>query len=253
MTMRRRFPYRFVVLLVGVVALVIAANLWKSKLTVGKIRVEGNRIVDTNEILQLAHVPEGAKLYDLDLMAIRNDVLSHDFVREVTVERDLPSTLIIRVIERSPIAIINRSEVRYLDQDGVVLPHSLSRELFDLPVISGVDPAVSLAVGSRIHNTDVLEALHILSTARAASKELYHLLSEVRLRNGGDILLYATDGGLPIIYGHGHAAQKLVCLEAFWKNIIRQRGFSALQYVDLRFEDQIVVRWSTSTKVMRTL
>ena len=250
--MRRRIPYRFVFLLIAVGGLIVAANLWKSRLTVDDIRVEGNRVVDTNEILQLAHVRAGAKLYDLDLMAIRNDVLSHDFIRDVTVERDLPSTLIIRVTERSPIAMVNRSGIRYLDQDGVVLPQSLSRELFDLPVISNIDPGVLLAVGSRVRNSDVLEGLHILVTARAVSKELYHLLSEVRLRNGGDIVLYATDGGLPIIYGHGDAAGKLVCLDTFWKEIIRQRGFGALQYVDLRFEDQIVVRWSASTKVMRT-
>ena len=239
-------------LLLAGLALVIAANLWKSRLTVGRVEVTGNRIVETNEILQLAHVSEGAKLYELDLMSIRNDVLTHNFIKEVSVERDLPSTLVIRVTERSPIAMVNRSEIRYLDPEGVILPHSLSRELFDLPMISGIDATVPLAVGTRIHNAHILEALDILSTTREVSRELYHLISEVRLRSGGDIVLYATEGGIPIIFGHGDAARKLFYLNTFWKDVASQRGFVNLQYIDLRFEDQIIVRWGASAKATRT-
>lgn len=232
-------------LLVGVI-LTIGANNWKSSLIVKKVIVEGNRIVDTNEILQFAHVKPGVKLYDLDLMVIQRDILSHHFLRSVLVERNLPSTVKITVEERTPLALVPRGEAVYLDEDGVVLPHQVSRELFDLPLITGLPATTRMNPGTIMIQEDIREALDLLSTARAVSKELYHLISEVRLRNGGDLVLYTAEGGIPVLYGRGDAPGKLVRLEAFWSNVVRQEGSQDLQYIDLRFENQVVVRWKSS-------
>jgi cell division septal protein FtsQ len=116
--------------------------------------------------------------------------------------------------------------------------------LFDLPVLSGISSEIALAPGVTMSNPDVHEALQILATSKFVGKELYHLVSEVRLRNGGDIVLYAAERGVPIIFGRGDIANKLVRLEAFWNDIVRERGSEYLQYVDLRFDDQVVVRWN---------
>jgi cell division septal protein FtsQ len=125
-----------------------------------------------------------------------------------------------------------------------VLPHSISKQLFDLPVLTGVPAGIALTPGTAIKDDDVREALEILTTSKIVSKELYHLISEVRLRNGGDIVLYAAEWGVPIIFGRGEVASKLVRLEAFWDNVVRERGSENLQYVDLRFDEQVVVRWN---------
>lgn len=230
-------------LILGIVGLIVWSNVWKSNLTVSKVTVEGNRIVEVNEILQLAQVKPGTPLYDLDLAAIRNNVVSNFFIKDAVVERDLPSTIRITVHERSPIAIINRADILYIDEEGVILPHSISKETFDLPILSGLPSIVSLNVGTTLRNDDVQEALTILLASKLVSKELYHLISEVHLRNGGDIVLYAAEWGVPIIMGRGDIACKLVRLETFWNEVVRQRGSQALQYVDLRYEDQVVVRW----------
>ena len=253
MTSTRNISIGFFGLLTLAMVLVFGANAWKSSLVVKEVRVTGNRVVDTNEILQLSHVKRGEKMYDLDLMVIQKDVASHYFLKDVTVERDLPSTLKISVVERSPLAMINNADLLYIDPEGVVLPHSISRELFDLPVISNIPAAVKVAVGTTLHNADVLEALDILSTAKLVNKELYYLLSEVRLRNGGDLVLYTAEGGVPVLFGRGNSASKLVRLEAFWNTIVRERGTASLQYIDLRFNDQIVVRWNDNNKKSRSL
>jgi len=126
----------------------------------------------------------------------------------------------------------------------VVLPHSISKNLFDLPVLTGLPDDASLTPGATLKNPDIQEALQILASSKLASKELYHLISEVRLRNGGDIVLYAAERGVPIIFGHGDIASKLVRLEAFWEQVVSERGPESLQYVDLRFDEQVVVRWN---------
>jgi cell division protein FtsQ len=244
MSASRKLKFGFLGLLVLAIGLVISANFWKSNLKVKRITVEGNRIVETAEITQLIKVPKGVQLQDIDLMAVRHDILSHHFIKEAIVERDLPATLRVTIKERVPLAIINSSEILYIDEDGVVLPHSISKQLFDLPVLSGMPPGLSLTPGTTLKNADVREVLQILACSKQVSNDLYHLISEVKMRNGGDIVLYSAEHGVPIIFGHGEAASKLIRLESFWNNIVRDRGSENLQYVDLRFDDQVVVRWN---------
>ncbi len=235
-------------LVVSLAGLVVSANFWKSNLRINHIIVTGNQIVETNEILQFSHLQRGMGMYDVNLSEVQRGVLSNFFIRDVTIERDLPSTLHINVVERSPLVMVNSHDVVYLDEDGVVLPHSISRAVFDLPILSGISSTVGLKVGGTINDADVREALRIITGAKLVSKELYHSISEIHLRDGGDIILYSTEGGVPIIFGHGNIANKLVRLELFWKEIVRERGSRNLQYVDLRYEDQIVVRWNNEIK-----
>jgi cell division protein FtsQ len=244
MSASRKLKFGFLGLVFLAIGLVVSANLWKSNLKVKRVTIEGNRIVETAEITQLIKVPKNSQLQDVDLMAVRRDILSHHFIKDAVVERDLPATLRVTIKERVPLAIINSSEILYLDEDGVVLPHSISKQLFDLPVLTGMPDGISLTPGSKISHSDIQEALKILASSRLVSKDLYHLISEVRLRNGGDVILYAAEWGVPIIFGHGEIASKLVRLETFWNDVVRERGSDNLQYVDLRFDDQVVVRWS---------
>ena len=244
MSTSRSPKFGFITLLVVVIGLIVSANLWKTSLRVQRVTVEGNRIVETAEIMQLVRIQKNTQLQDIDLTAVQKDILSHHFIKDAVVERDLPATLKITITERLPLAIVNSAEILYLDEDGVVLPHSISKQLFDLPVLSGISPEIALAPGGTINNPDVHEALQILATSKLVSKELYHLISEVRLRSGGDIVLYAAEWGVPIIFGCGDIANKLVRLEAFWNDIVREKGSQRLQYVDLRFDDQVVVRWN---------
>ncbi len=242
----RKILAGFVALVTLTLTLIIGATYWKSGLVVTKVIIAGNSVVNAQEILQLAHVKAGTKMYDLDLMVIRKDVVSHHFLKDVVIERDLPSTLKITVVERTPIAMLNIGGLPYLDPDGVVLPHSISEELFDLPLVSNIPHDGTISPGSVLKHPDVAEAISLLETARVVNRELYHLISEIRLRNGGDLVFYTTDGSVPVLFGRGNAAGKLVRFEAFWNEVVRRRGAAQLRYVDLRYDDQVVVRWNTS-------
>jgi len=245
--------YGLLLLLMTVVGLTVFANVWKSNLKVRRVTLEGNRIIEANEFFQLAHVKQGSLIYDIDLPAIRKNLLSHCYVKEAIVERNLPSTVQLTVIERAPIAMVNRAEIIYLDDEGVVLPHSISKALFDLPVLSGVQLKSSLPFGSVVDNSDVQEALAVLRTAKRVNSEMYHLISEIRLRGRNDMVMFTAEGGVPIFLGDGDIADKLVRLEVFWNEEIRQRGLQYLQYVDLRYSDQIVARWSIQATNAKTL
>jgi cell division protein FtsQ len=245
--------YGLLGLLVTFLALIIFANSWKSSLKVAHVTLEGNRIVEANELFQLAQVKRGSLIYDLDLKAIQRNLQSQCYIKEATVERNLPSTIQLTVVERTPIALVNRPDIVYLDEDGVILPHSISKALFDLPVLSGLKLGGTISYGSVIHDPNALEALQILDAAKMVNSELYHLISEIQVRGDSDMVLYTAEGGVPVIFGDGNIADKLVRLEAFWSQVIQERGLKNLEYVDLRYDDQVVVRWSDQGKKSKTM
>jgi cell division septal protein FtsQ len=241
------------ILLVAMIGLVFGANAWKSSLKIKQIKIDGYRIVGENEILQLTQVQMNALLYKIDLTAIQRNVMSHHYIKDAIVERNLPNSLSIHIVERVPITIVNRPETMYLDEEGVVLPRSISHRLFDLPMISGISESEPLALGSTVKQPDVMEALHLLSTMKKVNRPLYHNISEVQVRNGGDIVLYSTEGGVPIIFGRDEMPGKLVRLETFWNTVVRIRGTQYLQYIDLRYQDQIVARWKPEPSATKSM
>jgi cell division protein FtsQ len=249
----RTKKYGLLGLLVTFIGMIVFANFWKSSLRVEHVTLEGNRIVEANELFQLAQVKRGSLIYDIDLKAIQRNLQSQCYIKKATVERNLPSTIQLTVVERTPIALVNRPDIVYLDEDGVILPHSISKALFDLPVLSGLKLGSTVSYGSVIHDPNATEALQILEAAKMVNTELYHLISEIQVRGDSDMVLYTAEGGVPVIFGDGNIADKLVRLDAFWSQVIQERGLKNLQYVDLRYDDQVVARWSDQAKKSKTM
>ena len=233
-----------VVLFVLAVGAGLAAHNWKGDLRIARISIEGNKIVRETDILALAAIPKGARLYDVDIRSARLRVLQNPFVRHASVTREAPDGIIIYVVERSPVATLALDKMLAIDSEGVVLPSVMLTGVFDLPVLTGDLPAAECTPGHRIQARAVQEALEILVTAREVSEDLHRLISEIHIDGENDIVLYTSEAGVPVVFGRGSVPQKLLELDGFWKQIVAARSASDLASVDLRFADQVVVRWN---------
>jgi Cell division septal protein len=234
----------FALLFIFALAAWLGTMQWKDHLTVSGIIVEGEHIVTKDEVVKLAQISLKTKMYDIDLISIQKNIQKNHFVKSVAVTRDAPATIRISVEERTPIALLSapgRNDLLYIDEEGYVLPHVSSQAIFDLPLISGIDSVAVLTVGQRTTHTDILAALEALETAQQVSSELFHMVSEVKIHSGHDMVLYSADTGVPIIFGRGDAAKKMVKLDAFWRKFIAEQGSQDIRYIDVRFEDQVVV------------
>src|SRR5581483_5120584 len=93
-----------------------------SLLGVRTVRVSGNSLVTPDQVRAAAAVPGGAALASLDLRAVARRVERLAPVRSAQVTRDWPSTVVIAVTERAPVAVLPRPDKRYdlIDASGVV-------------------------------------------------------------------------------------------------------------------------------------
>jgi cell division protein FtsQ len=231
-------------LILVLLAAAIWANMWKADLRIADVQVRGNLILEPREILGLAKIDKNQRLYDVDLLAAQQRVMKNAFVKSVAVNREAPNRIAITVKERVPIAAVVLDRMEYLDADGVVLPSARSENIFDLPVLTGSFQSAEFAPGKRMERPEVLDALEILAAAQLIGDDLYRRISEVHVDAGRDLILYTAEAGVPVVLTRSDLMIQLVKFDGFWKEIMLHHGAAELAYVDLRFEDQVVVRWN---------
>lgn len=248
---RRSHAPGLVMLLLAVVTVGVAlgANLWTRDLTVRDVHAEGNRIVSSSEILALAAIPKNQKLYEVDLNQARKRIQANQFIRAVSVSREVPDRISIAVDERVPVAAIPGERMLYVDSEGMILPPAHSEFIFDLPVLTGAIASAECVPGKRVTSEVLREALQIVVTAQKIGDDFYRLISEVHIGPEHSIELFTSESGVPVLFGRGDAAGKMVKLEAFWREFVSQRGAGELRYIDLRFEGQVVVRWNEAKEL----
>jgi cell division protein FtsQ len=241
---RRGSQLSLLLLLVTTLVVSVGAFAWRDDLTVRDVRVQGTVLLPSSEVIRLAAVPTGEKLFGVDPDRIRQNVETHPFVRSAAVSRDVPGTVTIAVRERIPFAVLVAPKLAYVDEDGCILPYLAQNRPLDLPCITGVGNSSEWIPGRILSSPRLQEALALLKDARLVSDELFHNISEVSVTQDGDMLCTMAESGVPVMIGQEDYGQKLLKLDAFWKERVTVQGAQHLQYVDLRFEDQVVARWN---------
>lgn len=234
----------------GIAAIAVIAAEWRESVVGVDVDVRGLAIVEPEQIRQAAGIADTSVLATLDLLAIKDKILQNPFIRNVELMRDPPRTLTVRVTERRPLAMLINVQTRdwLLDEDGYVLPpqrgtRSLAAQ--DLPVITGADQSVGrLAPGVRVLERRVQRGLQVLRDIRAIDTKLLHLFSEIHLAQPRDLVLYTMEGGVPVILGQGdRLPEKMKAFRTFWENVAMKYDPASLEYVDLRWREQVVTRW----------
>lgn len=228
-TARRR---RWVVpaAIAGAVFFVIASPLWAPLLLrrmaffrVRHVEVVGARFVHPRDVLDRMKVDTLTSVWD-PLTPIERRVAQHPLVREVRVERKLPGTLVVRLVEHAPVALVaTPGGFRAYDERGRPLAIDPTTADVDAPVLARADTGL----------------LRLLGDARAGDPELYSRVSEVRREGDGSELLVVLDS-LPVRTLADVTLHRLADLQLVEQDLAR-RGLHAAE-LDLRYRDQVVAR-----------
>lgn len=197
------------------------------RLLVEEIEVEGVAALTADEVVRLSGVRKRSAILGVDLAAAAARVRTHPRIGSAVVERHLPRRIVIKVTERTPVALVQQDGIfRGIDATGAILPIIPSRENIKGPVLTG-----------NIKQTapDLLsEALSVLDQLRP---DLSPRISELRMDGTGGITLLTTGTPIVIRLGRGEMTRKLERLRATLR-LIEERG-EQKEYIDLRFQDTI--------------
>jgi cell division septal protein FtsQ len=118
----------------------VKASAWINRspmFTVATIRVEGAVRVDQGEAVRLSGIKQGMPMLSLHPATSERMLCTSAWVKTAHVARRFPNTIVIKLTERTPIALVNIGYVRYMDESGVLLP-LFAGTYSNLPVISGL-------------------------------------------------------------------------------------------------------------------
>ncbi len=106
--------------------------------TVQNVYAQGRRVVPTKRVLDALALRRGAPILAYDLNDARKRLESIDWVRSATVERRLPDTIAIHLIERQPLALWqHEGKLALIDREGVVFGSRDVTRFAHLPLIVG--------------------------------------------------------------------------------------------------------------------
>ena len=208
-------------------------------LQIDTISVEGNQHLSSGEVLGLVGQLRGQNILLADLDAHRERLLTSGWVKEATLRRLLPSTIEVRVEERTPVGLGRFATRLYLvDGVGTVIDeHGPRFTDFDLPVIDGLS-----AGGTQEFVVDparVQLAAHLISELETRP-ELAARVSQIDVRDSFDAVVLLSDDPALIRLGNERFVERLQ--EYLELGPALRARVPDIDYVDLRFEQRIYVR-----------
>jgi len=211
--------------------------------SIQRVEVIGCEILQPEDIVKAANIPLSTPIMQLDLRAVQQRIEQMPMVKSVSLARQFPSTIAIRIEEVRPIALLNNDGLHPVDERGNILPIPHRFKILDLPVLSGSVFMTKTKVSRLNHNG--LASIDYLAALRKYNSALYHDISEARLDNRGGLVLYLMEEGVPVLMGHEQWLEKSERLTVVMLHLKTQSGQLKVAEFDLRFSGQVIARNKT--------
>jgi len=202
---------------------------------VRRVNVQGNYLLNEENIRSVADISTGVNIFKLDMGVIRSGLKTIPMIKDVQVSRSLPSTVVITVKERIPLGILPaQDDFVKVDEEGVNLMTACIGTP-GLPVVTGVDVDVP-PPGQVVQSERLKDALAVIG---GLPGEIVANLSEVHIDREDQIVLYTIEG-IQCKFGQATEIQgKGVILSRLMQELYQQKA--KVDYIDLSCADQPVV------------
>jgi cell division protein FtsQ len=216
-----------------------------SSLQISHMTVRGQSRLSTGEVLALVEGLRGRNILSVHLDEWQQRLLSSPWVESATIRRVLPSTLEITVHERRPVGIGRLGTSMYLiDAQGVIIDeYGPAHADIDLPIVDGL--AASPHEGGSIVDVPRAEFASRAIAALAERPEILKRVSQIDVSDLHDAVVILDDDGALLRLGDTDFVARLQQYIDL-APALRER-LSAIDYVDLRFDERLYVRPTKTT------
>ena len=228
---------------IAVLVLVAARLPWRQLrervAVVQEVRIEGALYLDAAHVREVAGLHAGDDLIALDLERARQALLLDPRISRAEVTRAWLRDVRVRIVEREPVLVVTHGVPWEVDSAGVLLQPLARGMTADVPLLTGPDFSRQRA-GTQVLTLEVRRGLAWVRALAPRDLQLVSEVSEVDvsdplatsvlLENGTRVLASAWPPGARVL-----SALRVVLSD------LQRRGVLAGE-VDLRFENQVVVR-----------
>jgi cell division septal protein FtsQ len=234
-----------------------------SAFAIRAIDVQTNGVISRDQLRRWAGVKLGENLVALDLARVRRDLKLSSLIESVAVERVLPHTLRLRVVEREPVVQVKvlrpgasggyEWKMLQLDFEGNVMqplePQQRATTLTPadepLPLLAGLQPN-ELVPAKRLDSPQVRAALQLVTLFESSPMAGVVGLKGIDL-SSPEILQVTTGQGSEVTFATSDLERQLRRWEAVYQ--YGQTNNVAIASLDLSVANNVPVRWMVASAV----
>lgn len=195
------------------------------RFAVADIVVQGNKHRTAQQLADEAGIVKGKNVFAVDLEEGRAALQRDPWVKEVTVARRLPGTLLISVTEREAAAMVALGETYLASRDGEVFKRFESGDPSDLPVITGITSDAVAGDREGVERS-IRRALDLAVDYQATSLAEKAPLQEIHLATDGTTTLVVGRPAFQLALGEPPFRRKLEQAERVYAELVK-RGAKA--------------------------
>jgi cell division septal protein FtsQ len=210
------------------------------KKKINSIEIVGNKLLSEKDYLAQSKLNNKDDYNNLTLRIVKDRIQEHPYVEKADVEYYNDSDVKIYLTEKTMKAIlVAGSSPYFVSSDYQLLPILPKTKVANLPVLTNPDKSDKLKSYALIKGDDVMNGLEIIDAVKMEDNKFLKYLSQINLRDGGDIVLNFSGFKAPVIFGKYDVASKIVCLQNVLTYLSDNNSLGSTSYVDLRFADNV--------------
>ncbi len=210
-------------------------RLGLQKLTIEHVAISGTRGERLAQIQRIADpLCLGKPLFSFDAEALRSQIEGLRWVRGLLIRKDPPDRVSLVVEERKPILWLARPTGVYLvSDDGILMDQANPSSLMTLPVI--LDPRSQA-------DENLVQLIRAATVLRDKQKDFYERITELRWNEKGPVA-YLEGLSAPLYLSRHDVTKNIANFQVLLLDHLQKSpDLAKLQYVDLRWDDQIAVK-----------
>jgi cell division protein FtsQ len=216
--------------------------LGSARFAIASVEVVGNDRRPSGVLAAESGLAVGTNIFAADLDSARSQLLRDAWIVDAALVRRLPGTIVIRVTERRPAALVALDETVLATADGVPFKSLEPGDPVDLPLVTGVTPDA--------FGTDRDGAAHTISRAIDLAAEYEHSvlakrapLQEVHVGADGRFSLIVGHTGMELVLGGPPFRRKIDLASRVVAELERRGGRADAVMLDSESRpDRVVVR-----------
>ena len=207
---------------------------------VKKIEVSGCQTVSEEQVTDLSGLAVGTNLFKIDARGAISKIAMHPMIKTVQVSRKIPHTVVLKVTERTPAAlVVGNDSYLAVDIEGIYLKRVDDLLNLHLPVVSGLSIEESVSPGANLTTSGLHAALQLIELMDSTFLEN---VAEIKAASPYSLTLKMLQG-VEIRFGEPEEIERKLQLiqELLIKNgeVINDQ---TVEYIDLRYNSLPVIK-----------
>jgi len=206
------------------------------------IEVKGYKSLSKEEVIEQSQINIGENILSINLSTARKRLLSHSWISEAEVRRELPNSIYIGIKEHEPLAILDIGRKFIINAHGTVFKEWKPSDPNNLPIINGLD-FLDLNVPDGEFRSIPFEAvMNVLQLGRNPESILYNrLIKKIHVDREIGLTLYAFNPIKAIKIGYDNYPGKYNRLKSVFLYLKNKQNFSGFNSIDLINLNSIVL------------